>query len=133
MGAMNSAVTFVSKTLTYRGGRGHWSWILHRLGGVGIATFLLLHIVDIFLVGLNKYWFNSLLFIYHAPVLRPAIWALTFGVFYHAFNGLRIIAQDFWPGLFRYQKQLALAVWIIVALLVIPLIGADIRSMLSHL
>ncbi len=132
MSAINSAVTFVTKTITYRGGTGHWSWILHRLGGLGIAAFLTLHIVDIFLVGLNKTWFESLLFIYHNPVFRPLIWALTFGVFYHAFNGVRIIIQDFWPGVFRYQKQLAVAVWVIVAVLVIPLIGADIGNMLSH-
>ncbi len=132
MSSSNPVVTFVTKTLTYRGGKGHWSWILHRLGGLGIATFLVLHIFDIFLVGASKSLFESLLFIYHNPVFRPALWALTFGVFYHAFNGVRIIIQDFWPGLFRYQKQLVLAVWIIVAILVIPLVGIDISNMLSH-
>jgi len=132
MSSSNPVVTFVAKTFTYRGGKGHWSWILHRLGGLGIATFLVLHIFDIFLVGASKDLFESLLFIYHAPIFRPLLWALTFGVFYHAFNGIRIIIQDFWPGMFRYQKQLALAVWIIVAILVIPMIGIDISNMLAH-
>ncbi len=105
MGATNSSRGFLSKTFSYKGGIGHWSWILHRLGGLGIATFLVLHIVDIFMVGVSREAFESLLFIYHSPILRPMIWALVFGVFYHAFNGLRIIIQDFWPHMFKYQKQ----------------------------
>ena len=37
--------------LTYRGGPGHWSWVLHRLSGIGVFLFLLIHIVDISLIG----------------------------------------------------------------------------------
>ncbi len=124
---------FISSTFSYKGGIGHWSWILHRLGGLGIAVFLILHILDIFMVGVSKTAFESLLFIYHSPFVRPLIWALVFGVFYHAFNGLRIIIQDFWPGMFHYQKQLATAVWVIVIVLVVPLIGIDIVNLMAHL
>ncbi len=122
---------FVSSTLSYKGGIGHWSWILHRLGGLGIAFFLILHILDIFMVGVSKEVFEELLFIYHEPLLRPVIWALVFGVFYHALNGLRIIIQDFWPHMFRYQKQLATTVWVIVIVLTVFLVGVDIVGMMA--
>jgi len=122
---------FVSSTLSYKGGIGHWSWILHRLGGLGIAFFLILHILDIFMVGVSKSAFEELLFIYHEPLLRPVIWALVFGVFYHALNGLRIIIQDFWPHMFRYQKQLATTVWVIVIVLTVFLVGVDIVGMMA--
>ncbi len=132
MSATNSSRGFLAKTISYKGGIGHWSWILHRLGGLGIAAFLILHILDIFMVGVSKEAFEALLFIYHAAIIRPFIWALLFGVFYHAFNGIRIIIQDFWPHMFKYQKQMATAVWIIVLVLVIPLIGIDIMNLLTH-
>ncbi|HFB52525.1 MAG TPA: hypothetical protein ENJ48_02410, partial [Anaerolineae bacterium] len=61
----------------------------------------------------------------------PVIWALVFGVFYHALNGLRIIIQDFWPHMFRYQKQLATTVWVIVIVLTVFLVGVDIAGMLA--
>jgi len=34
----------------YRGGAGHWAWILHRLTGLGVLVFLLIHILDTGLV-----------------------------------------------------------------------------------
>jgi len=40
--------------LTYRGGPGHWSWVLHRLTGVGVFLFLLIHIVDISIIGWDR-------------------------------------------------------------------------------
>ncbi len=122
---------FVSSTMSYKGGIGHWSWILHRLGGLGIAFFLILHILDIFMVGVSRAAFENLLFIYHSPILRPLLWALVFGVFYHALNGLRIIIQDFWPQMFRYQKQMATTVWVIVIVLTIFLVGVDIAGMMA--
>lgn len=30
----------------YRGGSGHWSYLLHRVTGVGVLLFLAIHIVD---------------------------------------------------------------------------------------
>src|ERR1019366_5102909 len=37
--------------LTYRGREGQWAWILHRVTGVGIFIYLLVHIVDTALLG----------------------------------------------------------------------------------
>ena len=35
----------------YRGQSGQWSWLFHRVTGLAILLFLLVHIVDITLIG----------------------------------------------------------------------------------
>jgi len=95
--------------LRYRGRQGMWAWLLHRTTGLGILLFLLLHIFDIFLLGFGPDVFNQLLFIYSAWWARLLEVFLLFGVLFHALNGLRLIIQDFWPGLWRYERQMILA------------------------
>ena len=50
----------------YRGREGMISWALHRLTGLGVLLFLVIHIADIFVVGYGPDEFNSLLYIYNA-------------------------------------------------------------------
>lgn len=95
---------------TYRGGPGHWSWILHRLTGIGVFLFLLIHIVDIALIGWGPAVFNKLLFLYRAPAFRVGEVALMAAVLYHAINGLRICIIDFWPQTMAYHRKLMYAV-----------------------
>jgi len=92
--------------LSYRGGIGQWAWLLHRLSGLGILLFLILHVLDIFLAAFGPQVFEKLLFIYHSWVFRPLIVLLIFGVIYHALNGLRLVVMDFWPALNAYQKPM---------------------------
>ncbi len=90
----------------YYGGPGQWAWLLHRISGVGLLLFLILHILDVFLAAFGPNVFEKLLFIYHSWVFRPLVVVLVFGVVYHALNGLRIIIIDFWPRTTVYQKPL---------------------------
>ena len=43
---LTSLVLTVRETLRYRGAIGQWSWVLHRLTGVGVVLFLALHVID---------------------------------------------------------------------------------------
>lgn len=106
--------------LTYRGGPGHWSWILHRLAGVGVFLFLLIHIVDIALIGWGPKVFNKLLFLYRAPAFRAGEVLLVGAVLYHAINGIRICTIDFWPETMALHRKLTYAVGIIFVALFIP-------------
>jgi succinate dehydrogenase / fumarate reductase cytochrome b subunit len=106
--------------LTYRGGPGHWSWILHRLTGIGVFLFLLIHIVDISLIGWGPDVFNRLLFLYRNPFFRVGEVALMAAVIYHAINGLRICIIDFWPETMAFHRKLSYAVGIIFAVMFIP-------------
>ncbi len=106
--------------LTYRGGTGHWSWILHRVTGVGVFLFLLIHVIDISLIGWGPGIFNKLLFLYRHPVFRVGEVALLGAVVYHAVNGIRICIIDFWPEATGVHRQLAYAVGIIFGVVFIP-------------
>lgn len=82
------------------------SWALHRLTGLGVLVFLLLHIVDIFAVGYGPKAFNDLLFIYRHPVFRIGEVVLVGALYYHAANGVRIILVDFWSNGTKYEREL---------------------------
>jgi succinate dehydrogenase / fumarate reductase cytochrome b subunit len=107
--------------IAYRGREGQWTWLLHRVTGLGVFLFLALHIFDIYLVGFGpEGLFNDLLFIYHLPVARALHIFLFFGVIFHAINGIRITILDFWPRLWKYQRQ---AIWlevVVILLLFVP-------------
>jgi succinate dehydrogenase / fumarate reductase cytochrome b subunit len=106
--------------LTYRGGPGHWSWILHRVAGVGVFLFLLVHIVDIALVGWGPHLFNKLLFLYRYPPFRVGEIILVAAVLYHALNGVRICIIDFWPQADVIHRKLIYVVGITFAVVFIP-------------
>lgn len=120
---MASAVASIWQGITYRGREGHYAWLLHRLGGLGIMAFLLLHILDIFLVGFGPEVFGKFLILYTWPPFKIAELGLIFGVVYHAFNGVRIILVDFWPNRFsnlRMQRNMFRIVLILTLIVFIP-------------
>jgi succinate dehydrogenase / fumarate reductase cytochrome b subunit len=117
---MASGLYNLTSMLRYRGREGQWSWLVHRVGGLGIMLFLLLHITDIFLISLGADVFNSVLFIYKSPPFRVLEVFLIFGVLFHAVNGLRIIIVDFWPDMGRYERAMVWIESIIVAAVFIP-------------
>ncbi|MBX7234783.1 MAG: succinate dehydrogenase, cytochrome b556 subunit [Caldilineales bacterium] len=103
---MGQAIAALWKGITYRGREGHYAFILHRVAGLGVLLFLVLHIFDIFLMAFGEDAFNDFLALYTHPVARLMEVALIFGVAYHAFNGLRIIIIDFWPRTTVYSRQM---------------------------
>ncbi len=113
-----SVIESVWKGITYRGGVGHWAWLLHRIAGVGIVLFLALHILDIFLTAFGPEVFEKLLFIYHSIFFKPFIIILVFGVTYHALNGLRLILIDFWPGFMTERHKSAWYAAVVISLIV---------------
>lgn len=90
----------------YRGPAGMWSWIFHRVTGLGVLLFLLVHIVDITLIGFGEKVYNEGIAIFSTPIVRILSLALIASVLYHSFNGLRIIIVDFWPAGHKYQRAM---------------------------
>ncbi|MBI3088026.1 MAG: succinate dehydrogenase, cytochrome b556 subunit [Candidatus Omnitrophica bacterium] len=90
----------------YRGGVGQWSWILHRVTGVGVLVFLCLHILDTFLIILGPEQYNHIIALYRVPLFRVMEVGLFASVLFHALNGVRIILIDFWVDLTRFQRRL---------------------------
>ena len=106
--------------LRYRGGEGMLAWAFHRISGIAIWAFLVLHVVDIFLVGAAPDTYDTLLAIYAHPVGIVLEWLLGAAVLYHALNGLRIVVMDFWPALTRYHRHLWYLNWVIFAAIGLP-------------
>ena len=105
----------------YRSASGQWSWLFHRVTGIGVLLFLLIHIVDITLIGFGSTIYNDGIAIFSLPVIRGASLALIASVLYHSLNGMRIMIIDFWPAGHKYQKQMYYAVIILAIAGFIPM------------
>ena len=100
----------------YRGNEGMWSWVLHRITGIAIFFFLLVHVLDTALIRVAPEAYDAVMSTYKNPIMGLGETVLVAAIVYHAFNGLRIIAVDIWPWATRHQRQLwwtVLVVWVI--------------------
>ncbi|CAN5349137.1 succinate dehydrogenase, cytochrome b556 subunit [soil metagenome] len=104
----------------YRGREGMWSWVLHRITGVAIFFFLLVHILDTSLVRLSPDAYNAVIGTYKTPIMGLGEAALVAAIGLHALNGLRIILVDFWSLGTKYQRVMY---WIVLVLWVVLLAG----------
>ena len=101
----------------YRGHEGMWSWVLHRVTGVAIFFFLLVHVLDTALIRVSPQAYNGVIAQYKNPIMGLGEIALVGAIVFHAFNGLRIILVDFWSVGTRYQRQMfwgVIALWAVV-------------------
>ncbi|MDO4919336.1 succinate dehydrogenase, cytochrome b556 subunit [Kocuria sp.] len=106
-----------SRGTLYRGQYGMWSWVAHRITGVAIFFFLLVHVLDTALVRVSPEAYNAVIATYKNPIMGMGEAGLVAAIVYHAFNGLRIILIDFWKGGTKHQKSLlwgVLGLWVIV-------------------
>jgi succinate dehydrogenase / fumarate reductase, cytochrome b subunit len=108
--------------LRYRGSEGMLAWAFHRIAGVAIWAFILLHVLDIWLVGANPDLYDEVLAVYASPFGRVMESLLGAALLYHALNGLRIIIMDFWPSMTRYHKQLWYANWVLFVVIGLPIL-----------
>ena len=98
----------------YRGREGMWSWVAHRVTGVLIFFFLFVHVLDTALVRVSPETYDETVAIYKTPVVNVMEYGLVAAVLFHALNGLRVVAVDFWSKGPRYQKQMlwaAMGIW----------------------
>ncbi len=79
----------------YTGDVGQYAWVMHRATGIGILFFLLIHIIDIMLIGLGRDVYDHTVEAYAHPFIIPMEILLVGAVIYHLLNGLRIAAVDF--------------------------------------
>jgi succinate dehydrogenase / fumarate reductase, cytochrome b subunit len=104
----------------YRGREGMWSWVLHRITGVAIFFFLLVHILDTALIRISPDAYDIVIGTYKTPIMGLGEAALVAAIGLHALNGLRIILIDFWSKGAKYQRSMF---WIVIVLWVLLLIG----------
>lgn len=95
----------------YRGKVGMWSWVLHRITGVAIFFFLLVHVLDTALVRVSPEAYNVVIATYQTPLIGVAELGLVAAILYHGFNGIRIALIDFWSKGAKYQNVMF---WVVV-------------------
>jgi succinate dehydrogenase / fumarate reductase, cytochrome b subunit len=96
----------VTTLLRYRGREGMLAWAFHRISGIGIFAFIVLHVIDIYLVGGNPELYDEVLAFYASVPGRLLEVVLGAALLYHALNGLRIIIIDLWPAMTVYHRLL---------------------------
>ncbi|OPF84742.1 succinate dehydrogenase, cytochrome b556 subunit [Streptomyces antioxidans] len=105
----------------YRGREGMWSWVAHRVTGVLIFFFLFVHVLDTSLVRVSPEAYDDVVATYKNPVVNLMEYGLVAAILFHALNGLRVIAVDFWSKGARYQRQM---LWGVVGVWVVLMAGA---------
>jgi len=108
----------------YRGKVGMWSWVLHRITGVAIFFFLLVHVLDTSLVRLSPNDYNAVIDSYKQPIMGIGELGLIAAILFHALNGIRIILIDFWRKGAKYQNVMF---WIVIGLAVVLFAGFATR------
>lgn len=104
----------------YRGGEGMWSWVAHRITGVAVFFFLLVHVLDTALVRVSPDAYDKVIASYKTPIVNLLEVGLVAAVLYHALNGLRIILVDFWSQGPRHQKGMLRAIIVVWLLIMVP-------------
>ena len=93
----------VIQGLRYKGGGPQTAWLLHRISGLGIVTFVSIHILSSFFAGdIGRF----------ANLVYESWWFQIFIIFcalFHGINGLRITILDLWPKLFEFDRE---AIWV---------------------
>ncbi len=89
--------------LRYRGQGPMLTFILHRIGGVGMVLFVGMHLAASFFGGKTGVFLNS---IYEHWLFQIFIY---FCALFHVINGLRITILDLWPKLIEHQRE---AIWL---------------------
>ncbi|MBP8533586.1 succinate dehydrogenase, cytochrome b556 subunit [Streptomyces javensis] len=105
----------------YRGREGMWSWVAHRVTGVLIFFFLFVHVLDTSLVRVSPEAYDDVVATYKNPIVNLMEYGLVAAILFHALNGLRVIAVDFWSKGARYQRQM---LWGVVGIWVVLMAGA---------
>jgi succinate dehydrogenase / fumarate reductase cytochrome b subunit len=117
---VTSLVLTLTETLRYRGAIGQWSWVLHRISGIGVVFFLTLHVIDTSWAVFYPELYVRAIATYQTPLFTIGEFGLVACVVYHALNGLRIAIIDFKPEWWKYQQRAALLVLGGTILILIP-------------
>jgi len=99
--------------LRYRGQGPYLTFVLHRIGGLGMVIFVAVHILASFVGGDIGGFLNN---IYENWAFQIFIF---FCALFHAINGLRITLNDLFPKLIEFQRE---AIWLEWAVF-IPVFG----------
>ena len=97
----------LAAALRYKGQGPMLTYILHRIGGLGMAIFITVHILASFTGGKTGVLLNT---IYENWLFQIFIF---FCALFHAINGLRITLLDLFPKLIPHQREAIWVEWVV--------------------
>ena len=107
--------------LRYKGQGPFLTYVLHRIGGLGMAIFVTVHILASFLGGTGGVFINT---IYENWIFQIFIF---FCALFHAINGLRITILDLFPKLLEHSREAIWIEWVVF----IPVYGIAVFVIIS--
>lgn len=116
-------ISTVKGYILYRGGPGHFAFVMHRVSGIGTLLFLSMHILLESTVRFAPHLYDQLNAGLRSPVGLVAETFMAFLVIFHSVNGFRIAYADlFRPGMWDHPtgQKSAWATWVIAIILWIP-------------
>ncbi|MBP9501895.1 MAG: succinate dehydrogenase, cytochrome b556 subunit [Candidatus Promineofilum sp.] len=129
---MSSLILTVRESIRYRGRSGQYSWLAHRISGLAILTFVVIHVWDT----ANAYFWPQAyvwsLALFKHPFFGLGEVGVMAAVLYHAFNGTRITLLDFKPEWWRHQRISAIIVWVIFFVVFIPVAILMLSGLIGH-
>ncbi len=132
MQSESSLILTLRESIRYRGLSGQWSWLAHRLSGLAVLLFLVIHVWD---TANATFWPEA--YSYTVEIFKWFPFSigeigLMAAVLYHALNGIRITLLDFKPDWWRYQRQSTMLVWVLFAVAYIPIAFFMLTRTIGH-
>ena len=129
---MSSLKLTLVESIRYRGNIGQWSWISHRISGLAILSFLIIHVWDTANATFWPEMYSYTVEIFKWFPFSVGEIGLMAAVLFHAFNGIRISLLDFKPAWWKYQEKSARVVWGFFLLTFVPLAVFMFSRTINH-
>lgn len=129
---MASLALTVKEAFRYRGRSGQVSWLAHRLAGLAILGFVVIHIWDTANAFFAPHIYAWSLAMFKHPLFALGEIGVMAAVLYHAINGIRITLLDYKPEWWLHQKRSALIVWALFFIIFIPISLYMFFGLITH-
>lgn len=129
---MASLALTVREAVRYRGRSGHISWIAHRISGLAILSFLVIHVWDTANAFFAPHIYAWSIAVFKHPLFFLGEVGVMAAILYHAFNGIRITILDYKPEWWLHQNRSATIVWILFFVAFIPISIIMFSSFFAH-
>ena len=103
----------------YKIKEGMLSWLLHKITGVAVVGYLIIHIWSMAKMAKGPEAFNAVIEAYKTPLFRAGEVLLLGAILFHGTNGLRLIIGEFIPRTMEKQKLLVYLTYVLAGALFI--------------
>ena len=131
----SSMQTTLKGYVKYRGREGQWSFLLHRITGLGVLLFLAIHILDTATVYFMPNLYTEVINLYRSTVFGLGEIVLVFCLFFHGVNGIRVAYLDLWKPTDwtpESERRSAVIALVVTLVLFVPSAVWMLRNLLVH-